>query len=125
MLKLEHLAARKLRALSNGEWRRVVSAFAFSGAPPLVVLDEPDSGLDPAAVTRLVNLIKLAREQGTTCLVLSHQLPLLEEACDRVGFIDRGELKAMLPIEDVRSRGARHLYRELLEDDYVSEPVEL
>lgn len=88
------LLERPIHTLSKGQWRAVLIAWAMLTCPALVVLDEPDSGLDPGALDRLVALLELARGAGMTVLVLSHQLFEVERTCGRVLFVNQGEIVA-------------------------------
>jgi ABC-2 type transport system ATP-binding protein len=82
----------RVETLSGGLKRRVELAKAFLPAPPLLLLDEPSSGLDPAARLDFWNVLGGLRERtGLTVLVATH---LMDEAerCDRVALLDRGRL---------------------------------
>jgi energy-coupling factor transport system ATP-binding protein len=88
-----HLATRRTPELSGGELQRVCLAATLALEPRLLLLDEPTSQLDPAAAEDLVALaLRLARERGTA-VVLSEQRPALPlEACDRVVFMEAGQI---------------------------------
>jgi ABC-2 type transport system ATP-binding protein len=97
MLELFGLADRAKDAaekLSGGLARRVDLAKALLHSPSLLLLDEPSTGLDPAARADFFDALRrVRREEDTTCLLTTH---LMEEAakCDRVGFLDEGRLVA-------------------------------
>jgi ABC-type multidrug transport system ATPase subunit len=96
-LGLEGLLDGRVTRLSKGQWRLVVAAYAAIACPRLLILDEPDSGLDPGALDRLARLVALARSAGAVVLMLSHQLVELERSCDRVLFIRGGRIVAEEP----------------------------
>jgi ABC-2 type transport system ATP-binding protein len=78
--------------------------------PPVLVLDEPASGLDPKARLELKDLIRRLNSQGTTIFITSHVLPDLEEICTSLGIMEKGKVLRVGKIEDVM-RGAGHTRR--------------
>ncbi|MBN1580119.1 MAG: ABC transporter ATP-binding protein [Anaerolineae bacterium] len=87
----EH-AEKKLRAFSKGMLQRVGLAQALLNEPELVFLDEPTSGLDPMGRRLVRDIIRDLRERGTTVFLNSHLLSEVEITCDRVAFINHGEV---------------------------------
>jgi zinc transport system ATP-binding protein len=83
------LGRRPLSVLSGGELRRVLLANALDPIPELLILDEPASGLDEGGVQQLEELLGLLREQGTTILMVSHDLEQVRRIADRVTVLDR------------------------------------
>lgn len=100
-MELGALRGRRVLTLSGGERRMVAIAAALAAPPQLLVLDEPTTGLDPAARRRLVRLIgKLAGE--VPALVMSEQDPAaLETVVDRVALLSQGRLSAIRPAADL------------------------
>jgi ABC-2 type transport system ATP-binding protein len=90
---LGEVAGRRIGELSKGYKQRVGLAAALLHDPPLLVLDEPSSGLDPGQVREMRELI---REVGSTktVLVSSHVLPEVEQTVDRVVIVARGRVRA-------------------------------
>jgi len=88
---LQDRANKPVRTLSHGMLRRLTVAQAFLGAPDLVLLDEPVSGLDPKQVVKIRNLIQ-SRRGKQTVIVSSHILTEIEAACDNVAFIQKGRV---------------------------------
>jgi ABC-2 type transport system ATP-binding protein len=85
----------KLGTLSTGQRKRAQIARALLHRPRLLFLDEPTSGLDPEAAGEVTALIgELAREEGATVFLCTHNLPLAERTCDRFGFLSGGRLVA-------------------------------
>src|SRR5579862_428052 len=69
--------------------------------PPVLILDEPASGLDPRARVEMKALLKELQKMGKTILVSSHILPELADFCNKIGIIERGKLLAAGPVQDV------------------------
>jgi ABC-2 type transport system ATP-binding protein len=124
LLDLVDLAERsedQVDTLSRGMKQRLCLARTLVHDPQVLLLDEPASGLDPRARYEMRELIKELRRMGKTILVSSHILPELEELCTWVGFIDKGRMVEVGPVEDVRNRvlTGRRLRVELVDDDEV------
>lgn len=104
------LAERGLRALSLGEWQRVLLARALAQQTPLLLLDEPAAHLDPGHRYGVhVLLQRLARENGCGVLCVSHDLSLASEFCDCIALMHGGGIAAVGTPEEV-------LREELLQD---------
>ena len=95
--------------LSLGNQQRVQIVAALMGAPRLLVLDEPFSGLDPAAVDGMVDLLAEHTARGVPVLFSSHQLDLVERLCERLVILGGGRLLADGTPDDLRAQGVtRH-----------------
>jgi ABC-2 type transport system ATP-binding protein len=79
--------------LSRGQTQRLGLARTLLHDPQVLLLDEPLSGLDPRARIEMRNLLRKLGEMGKTVIVSSHILPELADVCNKVGIIDKGELK--------------------------------
>jgi cobalt/nickel transport system ATP-binding protein len=86
-----HLAQRAPWQLSGGEKRSVAMAGVLAMQPRILVLDEPTAGLDPAGRRGLIALLHGLTQ---TCVLASHDLDLVSEACSRVIVLQAGELQA-------------------------------
>ena len=96
--------------LSGGTQQRVVIAMALVKNPPLLVLDEPTTGLDATVEAEILDLVDLLRrEHGTAILLISHNLPMVARTCDRIGVLYAGSLVEEGPAADVL-RDPRHPY---------------
>ncbi len=89
--------------LSGGLRRRVMVGLAALAHPPLLVLDEPTTGLDPQARRYLWSLLRRYREEGSTVLLTTHYLEEAEALCDRVGIINDGSLLALDTVPNLRA----------------------
>ena len=74
-LGIAHLARRCYRELSGGQQQRVLLARALCAAGKMLLLDEPVAGLDPAAAEEMYGLVDSLNREGTTILMVSHDLP--------------------------------------------------
>lgn len=93
-LDLELSALTKpVRAYSKGMTQKLGLAACFLSRRDLYVLDEPTSGLDPKARALLKVQIKRLREEGRTVFLTSHSLADVEELCDQMAIIHRGQLR--------------------------------
>ncbi|WP_147680742.1 ABC transporter ATP-binding protein [Actinomyces ruminicola] len=91
---------------SLGMKQRLGLAMALLAEPPLMLLDEPTNGLDPAGVAEIRELIvELARHAGTTIIVSSHILSEIEQMADVVGIICAGRLRYQGPLSGLRDAG--------------------
>ncbi len=95
-------AGRNVEALSGGMRQLLGIAQATVGDPPLVVLDEPASGLDPNMSERVFGTAAEMAVDGTTVLLSSHDLTLVEETADHVFVLDRGTVAASGTVEELR-----------------------
>ncbi|MEF8777916.1 MAG: ABC transporter ATP-binding protein [Natronomonas sp.] len=98
---LEAAADRNVEALSGGMRQLLGIAQATVGDPPLVVLDEPASGLDPHMSASVFETAAEMAGGGTTVLISSHDMTLVEETADSVIVLDRGEVAASGTIEEL------------------------
>lgn len=94
LVDLSDRADDQARTYSLGMKQRLGIAVAMMGRPELVILDEPANGLDPAGIVDIRNLLRRLPEMGTSVLVSSHQLAEVQQACDRLVVLDRGQVIA-------------------------------
>lgn len=106
---LGSLERRPLSVLSGGELRRVLLANALDPIPELLILDEPASGLDEGGVQQLEELLGLLREQGTTILMVSHDLEQVRRIADRVTVLDRSVVTEGPPADTLAQAQVRAL----------------
>jgi ABC-2 type transport system ATP-binding protein len=88
--------------LSKGMKRKVTIARTLLHDPDLLILDEPNSGLDPLTSFFIINYLKRLREQGKTILLSAHNLFHIEHICDRVGILKNGELVVCDSMDNIR-----------------------
>ncbi|WP_395088206.1 ATP-binding cassette domain-containing protein [Armatimonas sp.] len=104
VLDLTNLSVKKdayVESLSRGMKQRLCLARTLVHNPKVLLLDEPASGLDPRARIEIKELLKELRNMGKTIIVSSHILPELADFCTSVGIIERGEMIAAGPIDEL------------------------
>jgi ABC-2 type transport system ATP-binding protein len=109
LLDLAHKRDDFVNGLSRGMKQRLCLAKTLVHDPPVLILDEPASGLDPRARVEVKALLKELRRMGKTILISSHILTELADCCTSIGIIERGQLLMHGPIAEVyrRIRGNR------------------
>jgi ABC-2 type transport system ATP-binding protein len=106
-----------LGSFSTGMKKRVYLSRTLLHRPEIVFLDEPTAGLDPEGAMQVTDLIRtLAREQGTTVFLCTHNLFLADRICDRFGFLRRGELVAVGTREELIRANTRQPQVEIRTD---------
>jgi ABC-2 type transport system ATP-binding protein len=93
-----------VQSLSRGMQQRLCLAHALVHNPPVLLLDEPASGLDPRARVELRELLRTLRDMGKTVLLSSHILSELAEICTEIGIIDSGRMVVSGPVDLVRQQ---------------------
>jgi len=103
-------ADRKVKGFSVGMAQRLGIAAALLGQPEMLILDEPTSGMDPAGINEMRNLIRdLADKDGVTIVLASHQLAEMQRVCNRVAILDHGRLTSEDTIAEMVSGSVQHL----------------
>ena len=115
-VELSHRAEHRVRGYSHGMRQRLGIAAALLREPRLLILDEPATGLDPAGMRDMRLLIRRLADEGITVLLSSHQLPEVQELCDRVAIVDRGRVVYEGALADLRRQGGAG-YRLRTADD--------
>jgi ABC-2 type transport system ATP-binding protein len=94
-LDLGERSKAQTKELSGGQRQRLAVALALVNDPEVVFLDEPTTGLDPAARRSLWDLIVRLREQGKTILLTTHYMEEADHLCDRLAIMDHGRILEM------------------------------
>jgi ABC-2 type transport system ATP-binding protein len=108
-LGVEDRADTKVAALSHGNQQRVQLAAALVHEPELLILDEPLTGLDPAGIDAIGDVLVERARRGCCVLFSSHQLDLVEHLCESVVIIDRGRVVVTGNVDELLTRGPRRL----------------
>jgi len=94
LVELEGKRASWVGTLSGGQRQRLAVACALAGAPDLLFLDEPTTGLDPQSRRQLWGVLDRFRAGGGTIVLTTHDMDEAERLCDRVAVIDHGRMIA-------------------------------
>lgn len=94
----------RCEGLSTGQRQRVSIARAVVHHPPVLILDEPTTGLDILAASDMIQFIESRRKEGTCVLFSTHILSEAERLCDRIGVIHAGRMLAVGSVEELRER---------------------
>ena len=117
VVELTSKAQSRVGALSGGQKQRLAVGCALVGAPDMLFLDEPTTGLDPQSRRQLWSLLERYRAEGGTILLTTHYMDEAQTLCDRVGVVDQGRVIALgTPRELIASLGAANVIAFALED---------
>jgi len=100
---------RRYHEYSHGNKQKLLLVLALMHRPPLLILDEPTGGLDPLHQQVFYELMREAREAGTTVFLSSHILSEVEHVCDRVGIVREGNLVTVGTLAELIGVGARRI----------------
>ncbi|NLK07734.1 MAG: methionine ABC transporter ATP-binding protein [Firmicutes bacterium] len=115
--------------LSGGQKQRVGIARALANRPQVLLCDEATSALDPETTTAVLDLLQdINRQMGLTILLITHEMPVIQQICDRVAVIEDGSIVENGPVLQVftapKTRQARRLVRGVIEIDIPQELLE-
>ncbi|GIN92671.1 ABC transporter ATP-binding protein [Siminovitchia terrae] len=109
MVRLSHVADKKVKGFSLGMKQRLGIAQALLHEPKLLVLDEPTNGLDPEGIIEMRSLIKDLAKDGTTIVISSHLLSEIDQIATTIGVIAKGKLIYQDDIQTMRTLAKRRL----------------
>ena len=99
--------------LSGGMKQRVAIARALTLSPKILLCDEATSALDPATTRSILTLLKkINRELGVTIVIITHQMSVIEEACNRVAILDKSRIAECGEVEEVFRRSDQAMYQD-------------
>ena len=104
---------------SKGMKRKTAIARTLLHDPDLLILDEPNSGLDPLTSFFIIDYLKTLRREGKTIILSAHNLFHVETICDRVGIIKNGKLLIFDNMDVIRSRLGKREYQILFHTDQI------
>lgn len=123
LFKLEAFLDKKLGNLSGGTKQKVNLVLTFMFDSPLIILDEPTTGLDPISHIRLKELIKTEKEKGKTILITSHIMNFVEEISDEIVFLLEGKIYFKGTIQELKSKTEQpdfeHAIASILSSSYA------
>lgn len=110
---------KKVKDLSKGMKQRLLLACAVIHLPKLLFLDEPTAALDPATTEEIHNLLFELREKGTTIFLTTHNMEEADLLCDRVAFLNKGEIVELGNPDDLKQKYATNTVRITFEDKKI------
>jgi ABC-2 type transport system ATP-binding protein len=108
LLELAHKRDDYVNGLSKGMKQRLCLAKTLVHDPPVLILDEPASGLDPRARLEMKALLTELKQMGKTILISSHILSELADFCTSIGIIERGKMLAAGSIQEIQQQIRSH-----------------
>lgn len=126
LLELVNLSDKKdafVDTLSRGMKQRLCVARALIHNPELLILDEPNSGLDPRARFEMKEVLKNLGAMGKTIIISSHILPELSEMCTSIGIMERGHLIVSGKVDEIikASKGNQPIHLRAVSAEYEDE----
>ena len=119
---LQPFLDKKLGNLSGGTRQKVNIVLTFMFDSPLIILDEPTTGLDPVALIYLKELIQTEKAKGKTILITTHIMTLVEEVADKVVFLLDGNIFFNGTVSALKKqtnqRNLEHAIAEILKGEY-------
>ncbi len=115
-LKIGEFADTYVEKLSTGMKQIASISRTIVHDPPILILDEPSSGLDVMVADRMHKLIKELKNRGKTIVFSSHNMGEVAKMCDRIGIINKGKLLVIGTIEDLREKSGKYY----MEDIFIS-----
>ena len=121
--QLQAFLDKKLGNLSGGTKQKVNLVLTFMFDSPLIILDEPTTGLDPIALIELKQLIQQEKAKGKTIVITSHIMSFVEEVADEIVFLLDGKVYFKGNIEALKKKTAQqdfeHAIASILTQDYA------
>jgi ABC-2 type transport system ATP-binding protein len=116
--RAEDLVTRKAEELSKGNQQKVQFIAAVLHDPPVMLMDEPFTGLDPVNVMLLREAFLELRDRGRTVVFSTHSMEVAEALCESVAIVDRGRMVVGGPVREVRRSTGRRMVRISVADDH-------
>lgn len=107
-LSAEEWENKKIRELSKGMSQKVQFITTVLHHPPLLILDEPFSGLDPVNADLLIDVIHELRNAGSSIILSTHVMEQVERLCDDIALVNKGRILLSGSVREVRSRYGRN-----------------
>lgn len=108
---------RKVNELSKGNQQKIQVLAALLHEPKVLIMDEPFSGLDPVNVSQLKEAFRDLHRQGTTIIFSTHQMEQVEELCQNIVIINKGELVVEGNVREIKRSTGRKVLHLAIEND--------
>lgn len=111
---------QKPSTLSGGQKQRVAIARALSMNPKILLSDEATSALDPATTTAILRLLREINEKlGITIIVVTHQMEVIREVCQKVSLLENGHIIISGKVEEIFLNGSKELHKFLGKEELL------
>jgi ABC-2 type transport system ATP-binding protein len=117
-LRVTDLADRRAEELSKGNQQKIQLISAILHDPPVLLMDEPFTGLDPVNVALLREALIELRDEGRTLIFSTHQMETVEAMCESIAIIDRGRVVIGGPLRQIKRDNGRRLVKLSVDDDH-------
>ncbi len=117
-LRVTDLADRRAEELSKGNQQKIQLISAVLHDPPVLLMDEPFTGLDPVNVALLRETLLELRDDGRTLVFSTHQMETVEAMCESIAIIDRGRVVIGGPLREIKRASGRRLVKLSVDDDH-------
>jgi ABC-2 type transport system ATP-binding protein len=117
-LRVTDLADRRAEELSKGNQQKIQLISAVLHDPPVLLMDEPFTGLDPVNVALLRETLLELRDDGRTLVFSTHQMETVEAMCESIAIIDRGRVVIGGPLREIKRASGRRLVKVSVDDDH-------
>jgi len=117
-LRVPDLAERRAEELSKGNQQKIQLISAVLHDPPVLLLDEPFTGLDPVNVALLREALLELRDDGRTLIFSTHQMETVEAMCESIAIVDHGRMVVGGPLRAVKRASGRRLVRLSVDGDH-------
>ncbi len=117
-LRVSDLAERRAEELSKGNQQKIQLISAVLHEPPVLLMDEPFTGLDPVNVALLREALLELRDGGRTLILSTHQMETVEAMCELIAIVDHGRVVVGGPLRQIKRAGGRRLVRLSVDGDH-------
>ena len=119
LFKLEKAFDQPIKSYSHGMKQKISVIAALVHEPKLWILDEPLTGLDPQSAYQLKQAMRAHADKGNSVFFSSHILDVVENLCDRVCIIKKGELQGIYDLKNLKAEGVslEELFMQVIEDN--------
>ena len=108
LFKLDPFLDKKLGNLSGGTKQKVNLVLAFMFDSPILILDEPTTGLDPVSLIRLKDLLREEKAAGKTILITTHIMDFVETMADEIVFLLEGDIYFRGTVDELKKKSSRN-----------------
>jgi len=121
-LEISDFANQRCERLSTGMGQKVSIARAIVHDPPVLIMDEPTTGLDVLVSQTLLGFIEEARNSGRCVLFSTHIMSEAERLCDRIAIIHKGRIRAEGTLDELRAQTGEHYLEQIFISVVGAEP---